>query len=60
MSYPDYISRGWQNIIVSLDNSVAIVKLNRAKQYVGTPFLFDQGVYWWPHFVFCETGATRS
>ncbi|KAI0303652.1 peroxisomal enoyl-CoA-hydratase [Multifurca ochricompacta] len=32
MSYPDYSSQGWQNITVSLDSPVAIVKLNRAKQ----------------------------
>lgn len=33
MSHPDYGAQGWQQIIVSLDGPVAIVKLNRAKQY---------------------------
>ena len=33
MSHPDYSAQGWQNIVVFLDGPVAIVKLNRAKQY---------------------------
>ena len=33
MSCPDYSARGWQTILVSLDGPVAIVKLNRAKEY---------------------------
>jgi hypothetical protein len=33
MSHPDYSAQGWQHILVSLDGPVAIVKLNRAKQY---------------------------
>jgi hypothetical protein len=33
MSYPDYSVQGWQHILVSLDGPVAIVKLNRTKQY---------------------------
>jgi hypothetical protein len=33
MSYPDYSAQGWQHILVSLDGPVAIVKLNRTKQY---------------------------
>ena len=33
MSCPDYSAQGWQNILVSLDGPVAILKLNRAKQY---------------------------
>ncbi|KAF8485967.1 peroxisomal enoyl-CoA-hydratase [Russula ochroleuca] len=32
MSHPDYSAQGWQQIVVSLDGPVAIVKLNRAKQ----------------------------
>ncbi|KAI9463296.1 peroxisomal enoyl-CoA-hydratase [Lactarius psammicola] len=32
MSIPDYGSQGWQNIVVSLDGPVAVVKLNRTKQ----------------------------
>jgi len=31
MSCPDYDSQGWQNIVVSLDGPVAVVKLNRTK-----------------------------
>jgi enoyl-CoA hydratase/carnithine racemase len=38
MSYPDYSAQGWQNIVVSLDGPVAIVKLNRAKEYAPTSF----------------------
>ena len=33
MSHPDYSAQGWKHILVSLDGPVAIVKLNRAKQY---------------------------
>jgi hypothetical protein len=41
MSYPDYSTQGWQHILVSLDGPVAIVKLNRTKQYANlTPFYF--------------------
>ncbi|KAH9998838.1 peroxisomal enoyl-CoA-hydratase [Russula compacta] len=32
MSSPDYSAQGWQNILVSLDSGVAVVKLNRSKQ----------------------------
>lgn len=32
MSFPDYGRKGWQNIVVSLDGPVAVVKLNRSEQ----------------------------
>jgi hypothetical protein len=38
MSYPDYSAQGWKNILVTLDGPVAIVKLDRARQYGATPF----------------------
>lgn len=34
MPYPDYSAQGWKNIVVSLDGPIAILKLDRAKQYV--------------------------
>jgi hypothetical protein len=42
MSHPDYSAQGWQHILVSLDGPVAIVKLNRPKQYgpIHTVLLF--------------------
>jgi hypothetical protein len=44
MSCPDYSAQGWQTILVSLDGPVAIVKLNRAKQYAArAPFYLADG-----------------
>jgi hypothetical protein len=34
MPYPDYSAQGWENIVVSLDGPIAILKLDRAMQYV--------------------------
>jgi hypothetical protein len=39
MSHPDYSAQGWKHILVSLDGPVAILKINRTKQYA-KPFPF--------------------
>ncbi|SRR6266403_4363621 len=55
MSIPDYSAQGWQNILVSLDGPVAILKLNRAKQYAPHHSVLLLAT----NLTFCNSDATR-
>jgi hypothetical protein len=63
MSCPDYSAQGWQSILVSLNGPLAIVKLNRAKQYADRRrrsfFFFFLPTAESLKLPFWTTGATR-